>query len=155
MIPFISYQSTTGHVTMHTVRFNWFLSGLEWILNLDFCLDFFLIFYKKLLRNVRYRLSYSSFWVFGLYSDMFHQSFEAFCTKNIDFHQTYLNTGSKTQNVEELSLDMIFHNNFLLNIKSCIKQKSKLIIPSKPDRNWSKLTVFNIHRTRCKTSESL
>jgi hypothetical protein len=29
------------------------------------------------------------------------------CTKNEDFDQTYLNTGSKTQNVEELSLDLI------------------------------------------------
>ena len=29
-----------------------------------------------------------------------------------NFDQTYLNTGSKIQNVEKLSLDMIFHNNF-------------------------------------------
>ena len=32
---------------------------------------------------------------------------EAFCTKNEDFDQIYLNTGSKTQNVEKLSLDLI------------------------------------------------
>ena len=44
----------------------------------------------------------------GLYLDMT----EGFCTKNEDFDQTYLNTGSKTQNVEELSLDLIFHNKF-------------------------------------------
>ena len=37
---------------------------------------------------------------------------EVLCTKNEDFDQAYLNTGSKTQNVEESSLDMIFHNNF-------------------------------------------
>ena len=37
---------------------------------------------------------------------------EAFCTKNGDFDQTYLKTDSKTQNVEELSLDLIFHDNF-------------------------------------------
>ena len=37
---------------------------------------------------------------------------QAFCTKNEDFDQIYLNTGSKTQNVEELSLDLIFYNNF-------------------------------------------
>ena len=37
---------------------------------------------------------------------------EAFCTKTEDFYQTYLNTGSKTQNVEEFSLDLIFNNNF-------------------------------------------
>ena len=33
---------------------------------------------------------------------------EALYTKNEDFDQTCLNTGSKTQNVEELSLDLIF-----------------------------------------------
>ena len=33
-------------------------------------------------------------------------------SKNEDFGQTYLNTGSKAQNVEELTLDLIFHNNF-------------------------------------------
>ena len=30
--------------------------------------------------------------------------------KNKDFDQTYLKTGLKTQNVEELSLDLLFHN---------------------------------------------
>jgi hypothetical protein len=37
---------------------------------------------------------------------------EALGTKNEDFDQTYSNTGSKTQNVEEPSLDLIFHDNF-------------------------------------------
>ena len=37
---------------------------------------------------------------------------EAFCTKTEDFDQTYLNKDSKTQNVEELSLDLIFHKKF-------------------------------------------
>ena len=60
--------------------------------------------------------------------------FEAFCTKNEDFDQAYVNTSSKTQNVEELRLDLIFHNNFLQTIKSFSKQNSKL-------RNHSKLTV--------------
>ena len=33
-----------------------------------------------------------------------------FCVKSFNFDQTYyLNTGSKTQNVEDLSLDLIFH----------------------------------------------
>ena len=59
---------------------------------------------------------------------------EALCTKNEDFDQTYLNTGSKTQNVEELSLDLIFHNNFS-------NKNSKLRIHSRLDRNQSKLTV--------------
>ena len=65
---------------------------------------------------------------------MFDQ-IEALCTKNEDFYQTYLNTGSKTQNVEELSLDLIFHNNFWYNVKSFSKQNSKLRIHSKPDKN--------------------
>ena len=32
---------------------------------------------------------------------------ECFCTKNEDFDQIHLNTGSKTQNLKELSLDLI------------------------------------------------
>ena len=52
--------------TMHTVSFDWFLSGLEWILNLEFCLPKLLIFYQKLLWKIRsklnrLRLRYSSF----------------------------------------------------------------------------------------------
>ena len=43
------------------------------------------------------------------YLDMFEQNY-SFFTKNEDFGQT--GTGSKTQNVEELSLDLIFHNHF-------------------------------------------
>ena len=48
-----------------TVSFDWFLSGWEWILNLEFCLLKFLIFYQKLLWNIRSRLNSSTFWVFG------------------------------------------------------------------------------------------
>ena len=43
---------------LHTVSFDRFLSGLEWILNLEFCLLKLLIFYQKLLWNIR------SIWVF-------------------------------------------------------------------------------------------
>ena len=74
---------------------------------------------------------------------MFDQNW-SFLHKNEDFDQIYLNTGSKTQNVEELSLDLIFNNNFYQNIKSFIKQNSKLRIHSKPDRNQSKLTVCSV-----------
>ena len=41
---------------MHTVSFYWFLSSLEWIINLEFCLLKLLIFYQKLLWNIRSRL---------------------------------------------------------------------------------------------------
>ena len=50
--------------TMHTVSFDWFLSGLEWILNLEFCWLKLLIVYQKWLWNIRSRLNSSTFWVF-------------------------------------------------------------------------------------------
>ena len=50
--------------TIHTVSFDWFLSGLEWIIKFEFCLQNFLIFYQKLLENIRSRLNFSTFWVF-------------------------------------------------------------------------------------------
>ena len=50
---------------LHTVSFDWFLSGLEWILNFEFCLLKLLIFYQKLLWNIRSRLNSSTFWVFA------------------------------------------------------------------------------------------
>ena len=43
--------------------------------------------------------------------------------------------------MEELSLDLIFHNYFWLNIKNFSKQNSKLRIHSKLDRIQSKLLV--------------
>ena len=49
---------------LHTVSFDWFLSSLEWILNLEFCLLKLLIFYQKLLWNIRSRLNSSIFWDF-------------------------------------------------------------------------------------------
>ena len=50
--------------TLHTVSFDWFLSGIEWIINLEFCLVKLLIFYQKLFWNIRSRLNSSTFWVF-------------------------------------------------------------------------------------------
>ena len=49
---------------MHTVSFDWFQSGLVWIPNLEFCFLKLLIFYQKLLWNIRSRLNFSTFWVF-------------------------------------------------------------------------------------------
>ena len=44
---------------------------------------------------------------------MFDQNLNYFFfAESFNFDQTYLNTGLKTQNVEELSLDLIFHINF-------------------------------------------
>ena len=48
---------------MHTVSVDWFLSSLEWILNLELCYKFFWNL-PKLLRNIRSRLNSSPFWVF-------------------------------------------------------------------------------------------
>ena len=82
---------------LHTVSFDWFLSGLGWIINLEFCYYNF----WNLIRNyygisdLGLTLPHYEFW--RLYLDMFDQ-IEAFITKNEDFDQIYLNTGSKTQN---------------------------------------------------------
>ena len=128
--------------TIHTVSFDWFLSVLEWILNLEFCLLKLLIFYQKLLWNIISRLKSSTFWVFRpVFRYVWSKLKLCAYKKNEDFNQTCLNIGSKTQNVEEVSLDLIFHNHFWWNIKSFSKQNSKLRIHSKPDRNQSKLTV--------------
>ena len=134
-------KSTKAMSLMHTESFDWFLSGLEWILNLGFCLLKPLIFYQKLLWNIRSSLNSFTFSVFRPVFRYVWSKIEAFWTENEDFDHTYLNTGSKTQNVEDLSLDLIFHKNFWYNIKSFSKQNSKLRVHSKPDRNQSKLTV--------------
>ena len=66
---------------------------------------------------------------------------EAFYTKKENFDLTYLRTGSKTQNVEELNLDIWNFKILLVNINSFSKQNSKLRIHSKRDRNQLRLTV--------------
>ena len=104
----ISYNlTTTKHHCTLLVLID-FLSGLGLIIYLEFCLLKLLTFYQKLLWNIRSRLNSSTFWVF----EPVFRYVEAFCTQNEDFDQIYLNTGSKTQNVEMLSLDLIFYNNF-------------------------------------------
>jgi len=55
--------------------------------------------------------TFPHFEFFSLYLHMYDQNLNFFA-KSFNFDQTYPNTGSKTQNVEELSLDPIFHNNF-------------------------------------------
>ena len=45
----------------------------------------------------------------------------SFGTKNEDFDQTYLITGSETQNVE----DLMFHNNFWLDYKKVLVNKTQ------------------------------
>ena len=97
--------TTQNHIgwnsNAHTVSFDWFLSGLEWILNLEFCLLKLSIFYQKLLWNMRF----PHFEFLSLYLSLI--KFFTFSA-----NQPYLIIGLKTQNVEELSLDLIFHNNF-------------------------------------------
>ena len=96
--------------TLHTESFDWFLSGWEWILNFGFCLLKFVTFYHKLLWNIRSRLNFSTFWVF-------EPVFRYIWWKSSFFVQKasilIKHTGLKTQNVDELSLDLIFHNNFM------------------------------------------
>ena len=57
-------QSNGLLMRLHTVSFDWFLSSLEWILDFEFCLLKLLIFYQKVLWNIRSRLNSSTFWVF-------------------------------------------------------------------------------------------
>ena len=98
--------------TLHTVSFNSFLSSLGWILNLEFCLRKLLTFYQKVLWSIRSRLNSSTFWVFRPVFRYVWSKLKLCAQRNEVFDPTYSNTDSKTQNVEGLSLDLIFHNNF-------------------------------------------
>ena len=98
---------------VHTVSFDWFLSSWSELLlsNLEFCLLKVLIYFtRNYYRKSDLGLTFPHFEFWSLYLDMFDQNWSL--TKNEDFDQKYLSTGSKTQNVEELSLDLIFYNNF-------------------------------------------
>ena len=103
------YIGCMNILLLHTFSFVWFLSGLEWILNLEFCLLKLLISYQKLSWNIRSRLNSSTFWVFK-------PVFTYVWSKSSFFvHKASIlikHSGIKTQNMEELSLDLIFHNNF-------------------------------------------
>ena len=54
-----------------------------------------------------------------------------FLWNNLTFDQQYVIKGLKTQNVEKLSLDLIFIDNFYVNIKSFSKRNCVLRINSK------------------------
>ena len=118
---------------MHTVSFDWFLSGLEWIINLKFCLLIFLIFCRNYYGISDLGLTFPHFEFLSLYLDIFDQNLHFLC-KKLQFWSNML----KNSKCVKVSLDLIFYNNFWKNIKSFSKQKSKF---SKPDRNQSKLTV--------------
>ena len=66
----------------------------------------------------------------SLYLGMFDQNW-SFLHKNEDFDQIYLSKGSKTQNVEKFSLDLIFAG------------KIAKVLVTESDRNQSKLTVWH------------
>ena len=72
---------------------------------MDSCLLKLLTFYQKLLWNIRSRLTFSTF-------SVFRPRFRYVGTKYADFDQIYLNAGPKAKNVEELRLDLIFHDDF-------------------------------------------
>ena len=59
---YIHWLSILKHCALQTG--SWYLSSLEGILNLEFFLLKLLIFYQKLLWNLRSRLTSSTFWVF-------------------------------------------------------------------------------------------
>ena len=66
------------------------------------------VFWLKMTNDLG--LTFLHFEFSSLYLDIFDQIL-IFCAKSFKFDQIYLNTGLKTQNVEKLSLDLIFHNN--------------------------------------------
>ena len=70
--------------TVHTESFDWFRSGLEWILNLEFCLLKLLTFYQKILWNIRSRLNSSTFEFLSLYLIKIF----IFCAQSFNFDQT-------------------------------------------------------------------
>ena len=109
---FLTNYECLFFLQLHSVSFHWFLSGLEWILKFEFCLLKLLIFYQKLLWNIRSRLNPSTFWVFESVFEYVGSKTSFLCAQSFNFDQTYLNTGLKTQNVEGLSLDLLSHNNF-------------------------------------------
>jgi len=61
---------------LHNVSFDWFLSGLEWIFNLELRLLKLLIFYQKLLWIIRSRSEFLS-----LYLNIFDQNLRFFAHK--------------------------------------------------------------------------
>ena len=81
---------TKHALTMHTVSFDWFLSGLELILNLEFCFLKLFIFYQKLLWNIRSRLNSSTFWVFEPVFTYYWFTIFIFYAKSFNFDQTYM-----------------------------------------------------------------
>ena len=72
------YIGCMNILLLHTVSFDWFLSGLEWILNSEFCLLKPLIFYQKLSWNIRSRLNFSTLWVFE-HLDIFYKNLHFLC----------------------------------------------------------------------------
>ena len=80
--------------SMHTVCFDWFLSGLDGIINLEFCYKHFWHFTKHYYGMSDLGLTLSPFESLGLYSDMFDQNV-SYLQKNEDFDQTFLSIGSK------------------------------------------------------------
>ena len=65
-----------------------------------------MIFYQKLLWNIRSRLNSSTFWAFEPVFRYVWSKLKLCAQKIEDFDQIYLNTGSNIQNVEKLSLDL-------------------------------------------------
>ena len=96
---------------LHTVSFDWLLSGLGWIINLDFCYWNFWYFTRNYYRISDLGLILPYFELLSLYLDKFDQNW-SFLNKKWRFWSNIFKYRLKTQNVEELSLDLTFHNIF-------------------------------------------
>ena len=107
----VSIAKDNHVLAVHTESFDWFLSGLEWILNLEFCLQKLWYFTRNYHGISDLGLILPHFEFFSLCLSCLIKIF-IFRAKNFIFDQAYQNTGLKIQNVAELSLDLIFCNNF-------------------------------------------
>ena len=73
----LKIQVGLGHLqahAMHTVSFDWFLSGLEWIIYLEFCYIKILYFTRNYYRISDLGLTLPHFEFLSLYLDMFDQN---------------------------------------------------------------------------------
>ena len=67
--------------TLHTVSFDWFLSGSEWILNLEFCYKNFWYFTRHYCGISDLGLTLPHFEFLSLYLNMFDQNLHFLCKK--------------------------------------------------------------------------
>ena len=77
----VSYIVCSSSHALQTVSFDWFLSGLEWIIYLEFCYLNFCLFTSKYYRISDLGLTFPHFEFSSLYLDIFDQNLRFLCKK--------------------------------------------------------------------------